>query len=332
MFAAHAALGTRHGSQIGVARAVREEFARKFDPVLFGRLDGYDRTDRVAHLLDLGDGITQEKCDILLGEHHFELLVILVVVGAAGVADAVGADLVEQVTQRRIGIDVDLAAQSDTHLRRVVAAQHVTILHERHLAAQTGGRQRRTDTRNASADHDEIEFALVHRRFGAEQPCAQGAVLIERIARHFVGSGQHDGVAAAVEARQVVQCEGVLALFESDLAAPLPVPVDLVRAEGRRVGHTVDEHLKDARRRAVGPVFRPVFGTHQQIVLAVGGYFDGRHRIALKRRADAVRQQIGGAHLEDELLFDRPVAPIGEGRGERHDRIVRVHRINWFFC
>ena len=111
----------------------------------FGRLDGYDRTDRVAHLLDLGDGITQEKRDILLGEHHFELLVILVVVGAAGVADAVGADLVEQVTQRRIGIDVDLAAQSDTHLRRVVAAQHVTILHERHLAAQTGGRQRRTD-------------------------------------------------------------------------------------------------------------------------------------------------------------------------------------------
>ena len=129
-----------------------------------------------------------------------------------------------------------------------------------------------------------------------------------------------------------MQCEGVLALFESDLAAPLPVPVDLVRAEGRRVGHTVDEHLKDARRRAVGPVFRPVFGTHQQIVLAVGGYFDGRHRIALKRRADAVRQQIGGAHLEDELLFDRPVAPIGEGRGERHERIVLVHRINWFFC
>ena len=44
----------------------------------------------------------------LEGEHHFELFVILVVVGAAGVADAVGADLVEQVTQRRIGIDVDL--------------------------------------------------------------------------------------------------------------------------------------------------------------------------------------------------------------------------------
>ena len=165
-FAAHAALGARHDGQMGVARAIGEKAPADLDPLLFGRLDGDDRTDHSLLLLDAGNGVSEEERDVLFGQDDPEFLVVLIVVRPSGVSDPVGPDLIEQVSQRGVGIDIDLAAQSDAHLRGVVSSQNVPVLYEGDAAPQTGGCEGGADSRNSAADDHEVERSLVNGCFG----------------------------------------------------------------------------------------------------------------------------------------------------------------------
>ena len=114
------------------------------------------------------------------------------------------------------------------------------------------------------------------------------------------------------------------------LPAPLPAPVRrhfagrgaLARAEGLPVGDAVQEHLENARRRRVGPVFRPVLGADIEGIFPVPGDFHGRFRILRERGADAVGQQVTRPHLQHELLLDGPVPPVAEPCRQREHGIV----------
>ena len=120
-----------------ITGTVREEITADADLILLCSLDRGHGLDPVAVLIDLCHGVSCEESDVLLGKDDIHLLVVLIVVGTTCVSDTVRTDLVQQVSESRIRIDVDLSAKTHAHLRRVVSTQDVAVLDKSHLAAKT---------------------------------------------------------------------------------------------------------------------------------------------------------------------------------------------------
>ena len=153
-----------------------------------------------------------------------------------------GAELIEQITQRRVGADIEPAAQpyartSDellppNTLRSWISATRNPLPCRRDGGAHAG---------HAAARDDEIERPPLFGFGGqAEQVVAQPEDRFERIVGRYVVQREEDGVATRVESRQIVQRDLVDALRKVGRTARLPMPFGIARTEERVAVAAVD--------------------------------------------------------------------------------------------
>ena len=263
-----------------------------------------------------GEGMRVEKeVDVWFGADNRLFLGIFKLLERAGALLRVIAELLDDVADPRIPAALNQALRPDTDLARAVAAEHAAILHEGHLQSHPGGRERRSQPRVATTDHDQVVGPL---RFGfrgkPEGLATPGGEYRGVVGRRCRIGGQQDAVAAAVEAGEVVQGEPRLAGGQFDGAAVVPCPRRALRAEGLGEWRTVDEHLKTPRRAGGVPAGHPVFRPHEHAVGPGRGDRDARRRIG-NGLPEAVGHQIGRAHLADKLGIQAPAAMVGEALG-----------------
>ena len=101
----------------------------------------------------------------------------------------------------------------DAHFGTVAAAKNGAVVDERDTAAEPRGGDCRADACDAAAADDEIEFACGNRR---SRHGADG--------RRIGGRREADGVAASVEACQVMQGDGGFSGGNDDCSRYLPFP------------------------------------------------------------------------------------------------------------
>ena len=136
--ASHHGTGAGKHREVGVAGTVGEQASADPDTVLACCLNGLHRLDGSALHLHLVNRVAGEECDVGLGGNNVPLLPVLIVMRAAGIAVAVGADLVKYVSQRRIRRHVDLAAKTHPDLGTVVSAKYISVLEQGYAASVAG--------------------------------------------------------------------------------------------------------------------------------------------------------------------------------------------------
>ena len=218
-------------------------------------------------------------------------------------------DLGDDLAELRVGPGVDASAEAHAHLARIAAAQHFAVLQQEGRHALARGGERRTAPREATAHDDEAPFLRV---------VADGAGGRAR-GRPLPGGGEEERVAAAVEARAVVEGDAAGPRLERRLAGALPVPVrplrPQLRARPRRCPRPAQDDL-EAAGRAARPGRVPVARPRPDGVGAVRR--DLHRRLGVRHgHAAPVGHQIARPLLADGLRLDRPPA-------ERHEAF-RLH-------
>ena len=186
------------------------------------------------------------------------------------------------------------AAGPYANLGRRVAAQHRTVVHERHLESAPGRRHGRATAGKATAYHYEIAVDRLRDGHGGrpQRDFWRGGVFRE----------YHAG-AASVESVQVHQANLYAALFQHHFAAVFPCPFALRRAECLVQLFAAHGHLERAC------AVNPFAGAHPYAPVPGFGHLGAGGRIE-NAQALAVRQQVGGTHHVRELHVKAPSAGV----------------------
>ncbi len=242
----------------------------------------------------------QEERDVLFRLHGGHLAVVLVLRSGLRVAALGGTDFGDHVAEARIRPEVLVPAQMDAHFGGIGAAQDRTVLHERDLEPQPRRRDGRADAGDAAAHHGEVrldELRLQGRR---------------RTRRRLGVRRETHGVHAAVEALEVTDRHRVFPGLEVHLVGldPQPFALPLHTQDGRRLD-AVHRELERARAGRGAPLGRPVLRAREDIVPSRLWHGEGCLRVR-HGHAEAVRDEIGGAHFEAELRIELPPAQFLE--------------------
>ena len=206
-----------------------------------------------------------------------------------------------------------MPAQMDAGFGAVAAAPDRTGVDEGDLYALTCRRNRGAHTGHAAAHNDEVILHLADLA-GVDLVAELGQSLAAGGRDYILVGGDPDGIAAAVEARPVVQGDLGRAVRQICRTGILPLPLRALASERGIEVAAADRYGECSRAALVGPRRGPVIGAHVDVVLSCGGY---RHlgRGIPDGASHAVRYEIRRAHLEGELLIDAPAALDGKVLG-----------------
>ncbi len=202
------------------------------------------------------------------------------------------------------------------HFRAVASAQHGAVVDQGYPAAQPCGREGGADARHASARHHQV-VALVrgHVGGGVHLAAAEGGQRVAAGGRQGGGvGGEVDGVAPAVEAREVVQGQRGFACPHAHPSGGLPLPGIARGAQRAACAVAVDRQGECAGAFAVVPGRGPVVRAHVHVVRAV---LVEAHRGACVGHGlpHAVCHEVGRPHEVHELLVEHPAAFVAEALG-----------------
>ncbi len=130
--------------------------------------------------------------------------------------------------------------------------------------------------------------------------------------------GEHDGVASAIEAAQIVKSERLLAWFERDATSLLPLPAVAFRAHRLRESLASDLDTEASGALGIAPGRRPVERAHKDGIGALFGYIHRGDGIG-HRAPHAMSHEIGRTHEIHKLLVDDPSAFVGKRFGLNPD-------------
>ena len=180
---------------------------------------------------------------------------------------------------------------------------------QRDRLSEPGRCQRCRAPGDAAPNDDHIVMARIERllRKPAQRPAPGAAGGVDSLGGRRLVPPEEDRVAAAVEAGEIVQHQCPVAARKPHLACRLPRPVLAIGAEHRVEFDPID------RQREPPWMMRgdPVLGADPHPVFA--RRLNGDHRACIDNGpAEAMRQQVGGAHLRFELGIDDPTAGVVE--------------------
>ena len=117
-------------------------------------MEGNDRRDAITPHFDLMGMHVQEKMNVPFCPDDVQLLLVVVVHGRLGVSSKAGVEFPDEITQSRVGGEIDLPVEVNTNLRAVVATEHGTILYQRHLQSEPRRRDSCARSGYATPDND----------------------------------------------------------------------------------------------------------------------------------------------------------------------------------
>ena len=317
----HRQVGAGPLADEGVAGAVGEKGAAhflEFAGLHFQQLGGGDLL--AAHLQTV-TVVAEEERDVLLRGNDPGLLVIDELLGRSGRGLRLVLDLAHDVGHQELARrQVALCPNAD--FRRSVAAQHLTVLDQRDLAAHPRRGNGRAEAAVAAADDDQVEVPGVFNGGRRPRDLPRDAVFQQALLRwlHAFVAAEENRVHPAVEAGQVFQCDRGAAGGQRGGAGFFPVPLAVALAEFVADLLAADAHREAPRAAFPAERLRPVHGPHPDLVSA--GFRDLDRGAGVRDRlAEAVGDQVGRAHGLDELSVDLPAAMGGELLGFDHQAI-----------
>ena len=272
-----------------------------------------NRADASLGRLGRHQAVGSQQRDVRLRSDEGGLLVVLIIFGRAGVALARMTEFADHAAQTRIGAHLGGSAQVHANLRTVVAAQHRTVVDERHAAPLTGSRHGGAHARDTAArDHQVVRLGRLRSSGKGSRTAAEGVERRDVRRGHVVGiGGEPHGIATAVEAGEIDQCHLDRSAPQCRFSGVLPHPPVAPGAEHLLQAASADLQGEASGALAVEPGCHPVIGPHVGVVGPRLGKTDRRDGIG-HGRTQTVRDQVGRPHAVHELLVDRPAAPVAE--------------------
>ena len=124
-------------------------------------MEGNDRRDAITPHFDLIGMHVQEKMNVPFRPDDVQLLLVVVVHGGLGISSKAGVEFPDEITQSRVGGEIDLPVKVNAYFRAVVAAKHGTSLYQRHLQSEPCRRDSCARAGYAASDDNQIEIARV---------------------------------------------------------------------------------------------------------------------------------------------------------------------------
>lgn len=309
------------GANGAVSGAIAVEFPFEAGEAAGGGIDGGDGVDFVLLGVDLEGEVVEEEIEVLLGAGDLFLEVIDVFFAeAGGVAGEVGK-FIDDLSEHGEFSALGSAHGPDVDFGRAVAAEDGAVVDEGDLEALASAGDGGSEAGVSASDDDEVIAVLGGRICGEVE---LGAAEVEEglvvVGRGEVGVlGEEEGVAASVEAFEVLEGDGGFGVGDFDRAAFLPVPLGAFVSEGVD-GFAIDEDFELAGGAGGVPLGDPVLGADVEVVGAGRGEGDFGGGIG-DGGAHAVGDEVGRAHIEDELGVGGPSAAVIEGFGFEEDGI-----------
>ena len=207
--------------------------------------------------------------------------------GGAGVGRtplATGVHLLDDLAQNGIGRQTDSPADTHTDLTAGVPTKYRPILDQGNGQPESRCRNGRATTGHTASYHNQIEPARFTRLVGQPEGFSAKRGKCSRIFRwdEMRLTAQHDGIAAALEASQIVQGERGVSLRDRNRSPVMPGPIDTSGSEDLHQRSAIDEYLKLAGRTRCFPAGHPIFGANKDAVLAWFRQRDGRDGIGYR--------------------------------------------------
>ncbi len=201
----------------------------------------------------------------------------------------------------------------DAHFAGAVPPEHGPVLDECDGASHACCGNRRRGTSVTATNHDQIERTRVTGGPGeAADGSAPRAQFVAFVWQRWVGVGrQEHGIAASVEAGEIVQGECWVFGGCVKRTCVLPVPVGALGAECVGEARSVDEDVKPSRASLGFPACGPVLGADPNVPGAGFGECERGFGIA-DGFTEAVCHEVGRAHFVDELGVENPAALLGK--------------------
>ena len=219
------------------------------------------------------------------------------------------AELDDQVPQVGIRRETDHPADVDPDFRGIVAAREGTVVDEQGAKTQPRRTDGGTDARDTRPCDDEVIFAALFRDIIARKEFPPERLHVIGRRRGIVGKIKR--VAAAVEARQVVQGDSDRAGAARLRASVLPFPFRPPAPDCFRQRDAIQEHLEAPRTLPVIPGRSPVVGTYPYVPNAAGKQRDRPEGIR-DRLPQPMRHQVRGSHQIGILGIQHPAAVVPE--------------------